>query len=126
MRTSTKELALYETWYEFKRELQGRSGLIVLNALWREVKPAVPLPWCELQMKKALSQLSGRILRLTRCPRCGGNLVVDKDIDGYYKRCIQCSCNIPFEVPESVKERKPERHPLRSPVFARALVGAKN
>jgi hypothetical protein len=126
MRTSTKELALYETWYEFKHELQGRSGLIVLNGLWREVKPTVPLPWCEIQMKKALSQLSSRILRLTVCPRCRGNLVVDKDIDGYYKRCIQCSCNIPFEVAEPPKERKPERRPVRSPIFGRTLAGVRN
>jgi hypothetical protein len=126
MRTSTKELVLYENWYAFKHELQGRSGLVVLNGLWRQIKPKAPLPWCELQMKKALSQLSSRIQRLTVCPRCGGNLVVDKDIDGYYKRCIQCSCNIPFDVQAAVKEKPAEKNPYRPPIFARSLVASKN
>jgi hypothetical protein len=126
MRTSTKELALYETWYNFKRELQGRSGLIVLNSLWQQVKPKAPLPWCEDHMKKALGQLSGRIMRLTICPRCGGNLVVDKDIDGYYKRCVQCSCNIPFQVPESLLPRPTVKKTSRSIFAARPLVLNRN
>jgi hypothetical protein len=28
------------------------------------------------------------------CPRCGGNLILDRDIDGYNKTCIQCSFRI--------------------------------
>jgi hypothetical protein len=126
MRTSTKELVSYDNWYTFKHELQGRSGLIVLNGLWHQVKPKAPLPWCELQMKTALSQLSNRIRRLTVCPRCGGNLVVDKDIDGYYKRCIQCSCNIPFQVPEVVTPKPVEKKSCFSPDFRRTLVGNRN
>jgi hypothetical protein len=126
MRTSTKELVSYDTWYTFKHELQGRSGLIVLNGLWHQVKPKAPLPWCELQMKTALSQLSNRIQRLTVCPRCGGNLVVDKDIDGYYKRCIQCSCNIPFQVPEAAKAAPVEKKSYFSSNFRQTLVGNRN
>ena len=126
MRTSTKELALYETWYNFKHELQGRSGLIVLNGLWQQIKPKAPLPWCEDHMKKALGQLSSRIIRLTVCPRCGGNLVVDKDIDGYYKRCVQCSCNIPFQAPESLAPRPALKKTSRPSYFAKPIVLNKN
>jgi hypothetical protein len=126
MRTSTKELALYETWYGFKRELQGRSGLVVLNALWRQVKPKAPLPWSELHMKKALSDLSGRIVRLTICPRCGGNLVIDKDLDGYYKRCIQCSCNIPFDVPDDKEKRLSATRPAKLPIFSKRVPASVN
>jgi len=25
------------------------------------------------------------------CPRCGGSLFVDRDIDGWYEQCINCS-----------------------------------
>ena len=105
MRTSTKEVSLYETWYDFKNELQRRSGLVVLNKLWLEIKPKAPLPWYEFHMKDALAHLSGKIQKLTVCPRCGGNLVLDRDIDGYYKRCIQCSFNIAFDVPQLNKPK---------------------
>jgi len=26
-----------------------------------------------------------------RCPRCGGKLFVDNDMDGWYEQCINCS-----------------------------------
>ena len=29
--------------------------------------------------------------KLKRCPRCGGNLFMDKDHDGWYMECLQCS-----------------------------------
>ena len=25
------------------------------------------------------------------CPRCGGNVYLDRDYDGWYERCLQCS-----------------------------------
>jgi len=28
---------------------------------------------------------------LRRCPRCGGNIFLDKDYDGWYLECLQCS-----------------------------------
>ena len=29
---------------------------------------------------------------LRRCPRCGGNIFLDKDLDGaWYIQCLQCS-----------------------------------
>lgn len=54
----TREVALYETWYDFKRELQKRSGVIVLNKVWFKVKPKCPLPWNDSQMGEAMKQLS--------------------------------------------------------------------
>ena len=106
-----KELMMYETWYEFKNELQRRSGIVLLNNLWLEIKPRDPLPWYELHMKEALCRLSGRVEKLKRCPRCAGNLIFDRDFDGYYKRCVQCSFEIELAPPEGtflnqVKERR--------------------
>jgi hypothetical protein len=54
----SRELAIYETWSDFKNELQRRSGNILLNKLWLQVKPREPLPWYEHQMKEAVEQLA--------------------------------------------------------------------
>jgi hypothetical protein len=101
----TKEVAVYETWSDFKSELQRRSGVIILNKQWLQIKPEAPLPWYETHMKEALRGLSGRIQRLRVCPRCGGNLMMDRDFDGYYKRCIQCS----FEVELASPAKRPSQ-----------------
>jgi hypothetical protein len=106
-----KELVMYETWSDFKSELQRRSGILLLNKLWLQTKPRDPLPWYETHMKEALNRLSSRVERLKTCPRCGGNLIFDRDFDGYYKRCVQCSFEIELAPPEStfsirVKERR--------------------
>jgi hypothetical protein len=53
----TEEIALYETWYDFKRELQRRSGVVLLNKTWFNVKPKEPLPWYNHQMRAALERL---------------------------------------------------------------------
>ena len=26
-----------------------------------------------------------------RCPRCGGNIFLDNDSDGWYEQCLQCA-----------------------------------
>jgi len=26
-----------------------------------------------------------------RCPRCGGRMFIDDDIDGWYEQCLNCS-----------------------------------
>lgn len=26
-----------------------------------------------------------------RCPKCGGNVYLDKDFNGWYEKCLQCS-----------------------------------
>jgi hypothetical protein len=81
----------YDTWDEFRAELKRRSGVVILNNLWFQIKPKSPLPWNEIQLKDALSRLSFRISKLKECPRCGGFLVFDRDIHGCYKKCVQCS-----------------------------------
>ncbi len=25
------------------------------------------------------------------CPRCGGNIIIDRDYHGWYEQCLQCS-----------------------------------
>jgi hypothetical protein len=32
-----------------------------------------------------------RISAKRRCPRCGGNLYIDRDFHGWYEECLQCS-----------------------------------
>jgi len=29
--------------------------------------------------------------RLKSCPRCGGDLLIDRDLDHWYEQCLQCS-----------------------------------
>jgi hypothetical protein len=29
---------------------------------------------------------------LKKCPRCGGDMFIDRDIYGWYEKCLQCSC----------------------------------
>jgi len=29
--------------------------------------------------------------RLKACPRCHGDVYIDKDMDGWYEQCLQCS-----------------------------------
>jgi hypothetical protein len=27
----------------------------------------------------------------SRCPRCGGTIIIDRDYHGWYEQCLQCS-----------------------------------
>ncbi len=45
------DIRLYNTWYDFKKNLQARTGVLVLNDLWLKIKPKKPLPWSELEME---------------------------------------------------------------------------
>jgi hypothetical protein len=90
----------YETWYGFRKELQRRTGVVLHNKLWLQIKPVGPLPWFEAQMKEAILRLSRNIVRSNHCPRCGGLLVLDKDLDGFHKTCLQCAFQV--EVDELV------------------------
>ncbi|HJX13982.1 MAG TPA: hypothetical protein VJ377_10725 [Dehalococcoidales bacterium] len=33
----------------------------------------------------------GKASSARRCPRCGGNLYLDKDYHGWYEECLQCA-----------------------------------
>ena len=32
----------------------------------------------------------GRMLKLKGCPRCRGDIIVDRDHHGWYEQCLQC------------------------------------
>ena len=38
------------------------------------------------------------------CPRCGGDLFIDKDYDGWYEQCLQCAFRRELRVVEPKKE----------------------
>ena len=31
------------------------------------------------------------IWKIDMCPRCGGDIFVDRDMDGWFEECLQCS-----------------------------------
>jgi hypothetical protein len=33
-----------------------------------------------------------------RCPKCGGNIIIDRDYHGWYEQCLQCSFMRDLEV----------------------------
>jgi DNA-directed RNA polymerase subunit M/transcription elongation factor TFIIS len=33
----------------------------------------------------------GRLKTGGRCPKCGGNLFLDRDYNGWYEQCLQCA-----------------------------------
>lgn len=33
----------------------------------------------------------GRLKTGGRCPKCGGNLYLDRDYNGWYEQCLQCA-----------------------------------
>ena len=33
----------------------------------------------------------GKLTTQGRCPKCGGNLYLDKDYNGWYEQCLQCA-----------------------------------
>jgi hypothetical protein len=49
--------------------------------------------------------------RFKSCPRCKGNLYVDRDIHGWYQGCIQCGYlknlpNLPLSYKQPEKEQQ--------------------
>ncbi len=48
----------YRTWYEFKQDLQRKSGRSLLNSDWLRVKPASPLPWDGSLLRASLQRLA--------------------------------------------------------------------
>ena len=49
--------------------------------------------------------------KLKSCPRCGGDMLIDKDMDFWYEQCLQCSYKVElqplvrYEVPKVIKGR---------------------
>jgi len=44
--------------------------------------------------------------RLKACSRCGGDVYIDKDIDGWFEQCLQCSYR--HELKDLVQFKKQE------------------
>jgi DNA-directed RNA polymerase subunit M/transcription elongation factor TFIIS len=46
-----------------------------------------------LKLKIALERREnmGRRSTTGRCPKCGGNLYLDRDYNGWYEQCLQCA-----------------------------------
>lgn len=53
----TREVSTYQTWYQFKRDLERRAGHNLPNWDWLEVKPKASLPWAESHLHLAFSAL---------------------------------------------------------------------
>jgi len=53
--TCTKKISHYTTWYEFKKDIEGKLGHALLNWCWLEVRPKAPLPWDDSHLQAALS-----------------------------------------------------------------------
>ena len=51
----------------------------------------------------------GVIWRLKACPRCGGDIFIDSDMDTWYAQCLQCSHRLEME---SFDERNYEPEPI--------------
>jgi len=58
----------YETWYDFKKDLEAFCGHPILNKMWLSIKPQIALPWDKsnmrlalLKLKKLTSQTTGSI-----------------------------------------------------------------
>jgi len=53
--------------------------------------------------------------KLKSCPRCGGDIFIDRDLDGWHEQCLQCSYRADlkslagFKEPVSTAEKRPER-----------------
>ena len=72
---------------------------------------------------KGRTQLSGKgredgmMWRLKGCPKCNGDVFLEKDIDGWYERCLQCGYNRDMIALVEIKEQVPGRK--KEPVLQR-------
>jgi len=42
--------------------------------------------------------------KVKSCPRCGGDMFVDRDMDYWYEQCLQCSFRTELKKLENFKE----------------------
>ncbi len=47
------------------------------------------------------------------CPRCGGDIFVDRDLNGWYEQCLQCSYQ--HELKHLAEFKEPTAVPLGTP-----------
>ncbi len=49
--------------------------------------------------------------KLKGCPRCGGDVYIDRDMDGWYEQCLLCAHR------RELKELNPQRNPVTIGAF---------
>ena len=53
--------------------------------------------------------------RIRGCPRCGGDIFIDRDLNGWHEQCLQCSYRhelkdlAEFKEPPAKTEKEPTR-----------------
>jgi hypothetical protein len=47
----------------------------------------------------------GKMWRFKSCPKCNGDVFLEKDSSGWYERCLQCGYNRDLKCIVQVKER---------------------
>ena len=45
--------------------------------------------------------------KVRSCPRCGGDVFIDRDLDGWYEQCLQCSYQCELKSLDQFKEKPP-------------------
>ena len=58
------------------------------------------------------------MLRIKICPRCTGNVLLDKDQYGWYEQCLQCGYLRDLETIVAVKQRRADEGKKRVPARA--------
>jgi hypothetical protein len=53
---SSKMRTRYDTWYDFKRDLEYKLGIFLPVNIWLRVKPAKPLPWFDFDMQAIIKR----------------------------------------------------------------------
>lgn len=51
------------------------------------------------------------VWKLQCCPRCHGDVFLDRDLDGWYEKCLQCSYERELKTLEEFTERQETRKP---------------
>ncbi len=52
--------------------------------------------------------------RLRNCPKCGGDMFIDKDMYGWYEKCLQCAYQ--HDLRELSEFKKPAAQKAKVPV----------
>jgi DNA-directed RNA polymerase subunit M/transcription elongation factor TFIIS len=55
-----------------------------------------------------------------RCPKCGGNVYLDRDVYGWYEQCLQCSYMAYLESIIPAREKVNQNNPNKAGGSAQA------
>lgn len=47
--------------------------------------------------------------KLKSCPRCAGDIFINKDLEGWYEQCLQCSYRRELKSLAESKEKEPAK-----------------